>query len=191
MIVKKVELVKTVFNKKNILQDEIPKIVFMGRSNVGKSSLINKLIRRKNLARSSSKPGKTVSINYYNINGRFYFVDLPGYGYSKIPKNERMRVGDLIDDFFDNSNNLGLILLLIDSRRGFMDIDLETLAQISKKNVKILTIFTKSDKLSKSELINQLKKYQKSYELNVIPFSTKKMDLELPILEYIEMSIKE
>lgn len=191
MIVKKVELVKTVFNKKNILQDEIPKIVFMGRSNVGKSSLINKLIRRKNLARSSSKPGKTVSINYFNINDRFYFVDLPGYGYSKIPKNERMRVGDLIDDFFDNSSNLGLILLLIDSRRGFMDIDLETLAQISKKNVKILTIFTKSDKLSKSELINQLKKYQKSYELNVIPFSTKKMDLELPILEYIEMSIKE
>jgi len=191
MIIKKVELTDTVFNVKNIPSCDLPKIAFIGRSNVGKSSLINKLMRRKNFARSSSRPGKTVSINYYKVNDEVHFVDLPGYGYSKIPKGEKVRVSLLINSFFEISENIKLIMLLIDSRRGFMDIDLKTLDQISKRNIKILTIFTKSDKLSNSDLINQLKKYQKNFDLKVIPFSTKKRDSELTILEYIQKSLEE
>ncbi len=191
MIIKSANLDKTVFSPEGLLLDSRSKIVFIGRSNVGKSSLINKLAGRKNLARSSSRPGKTISINYYDINEEFYFVDLPGYGYSKISKIEKSRVDKLINQFFLKSTGIKLVLLLIDCRRGFMNIDLNTLEQLSTKNFKILTIFTKSDKLSNSNLKNQLTKYQNDFDLKVIPFSIKGRDAVLPVLENIEISIKE
>ncbi|MEN8154682.1 MAG: ribosome biogenesis GTP-binding protein YihA/YsxC [Acidobacteriota bacterium] len=191
MIIKDIKLVKTSFVPKELLMDDIPKIVFIGRSNVGKSSLINKLMKRKKLAKTSSKPGKTISINYYLVNDMFYFVDLPGYGYSKISKNDKLRVNELINAFFRKTPVIKLILILVDSRHGFMKTDIEALSGIIEKDFKILTIFTKSDKLSNSVLNNQLKKHQKEFDLKAIPFSIKIENGELSILGHINNALKE
>ncbi len=191
MIIKKSELKKTVFLPKEIIIDEIPKFLFLGRSNVGKSTLINKLIRKKKMAKTSSRPGKTVSINYYLINDEFYLVDLPGYGYSKISKSDQSRVNKLMDVFFDKTRNIRLVYSLIDSRHGYLKSDMRALSAILKKKLRILTIFTKSDKLSNSALKNQLNNHQISYGLRVIPFSAKHENSESEVLESIESGLEE
>jgi GTP-binding protein len=184
-------LERTSFSVKELIADERNKIAYIGRSNVGKSSLINKLLNRKNLARTSSKPGKTVSINYYRINEEFYFVDLPGYGYAKIPKKESQRVKDLISVFFANVKNLKLIIILIDSRRGFSDPDIELLSQLVDKNFKILTVLTKSDKISSSELVNQKTSLQNKFGLKAISFSIKSDKNREEILKNINKALME
>lgn len=191
MIIRKTELIKTVFVPKEVIQDTIPKFLFIGRSNVGKSTLINKLIRRKKMAKTSSRPGKTISINYYLINDEFYFVDLPGYGYSKISKTDQARVNKLMDAFFNNTKNINLVFSLIDSRHGYLKSDMAALSSIIKKNLRILTIFTKSDKLSNSVLKNQLKNHQTTYGLKVIPFSAKYENSGFEILNSIEKGLEE
>jgi GTP-binding protein len=190
LIIKDVALSHTVFTVKQIPKDDRKKIVFIGRSNVGKSSLINKLMNRKNLARTSSKPGKTISINYYLINEAFFFVDLPGYGYAKISKDENKRVKDLISQFFDRLNNVRLVIILIDCRRGFMDQDLEVVSKIVENNdIRLLTVLTKSDKLNTSKLKSQIHKLHQEFGLNVIPFSTKSNDGKLEILKHINKAL--
>ncbi len=189
--IKKIELVKTAYVKKELLMDTIPKIVIIGRSNVGKSSLINKLLNRKNLAKTSSKPGKTISINYYFINDKFHLIDLPGYGYAKISKTDTQRIKKLIRDFFENTKNIKLVLLLIDSRRGFTEADTEMLSQFINFELRILTILTKSDKLSNSLLQNKIKTLKQEYGLGVLPFSIRSMRYREELLKYIEKSIKE
>jgi GTP-binding protein len=191
MKIKDVKLARTAFLAEDLIRDDKGKIVFMGRSNVGKSSLINKLVNRKNLAHTSSKPGKTVSVNYYLINDQFYFVDLPGYGFAKVSKEDRQRVKGLISHFFEHMNNIRLILILIDSRRGFMDADLDVLSKIVNKNFKLLTVLTKSDKLKTSILQNQISTLQQRFGLKAIPFSTKSNDDRLEILDFINQSLKE
>ena len=138
MTIKESKLARTSFTSKELVCDDMYKIAFIGRSNVGKSSLINKILHRRNLARTSSKPGKTVSVNYFLINNEFYFVDLPGYGYAKISKQEKHRVRLLMTAFFEKVKNLKLIIILIDSRRGFTSPDLEILPQLVDKNFKLL-----------------------------------------------------
>ncbi len=189
--IKKIELVKTAFVKKELVKDTISKIVVIGRSNVGKSSLINKLLNRKNLARTSSKPGKTVSINYYMINDKFYLTDLPGYGYAKISKKDAQRVRKLIKDFFENTKNIKLILFLIDSRRGFTDSDIDMLSQFIDFDFKILTILTKNDKISHSLLQKTINSLKKDYGLGVLPFSIRSNRYREELLKYIEKTIKE
>jgi GTP-binding protein len=189
MKIKNVTLYKTVFTQSEIVNDKRPKIVFMGRSNVGKSSLINSLCNRKHLARTSSRPGKTVSINYFLVNEQFYFVDLPGYGYAKISKSESQRVKHLISGFFNHIESGILVIMLIDSRRGFMESDIELLNKIIQKNYKILTILTKGDKISASQLKNQTLKYQKEFDLIAIPFSIKSSHYKENILKYIEKAL--
>ena len=191
MKIKKSELFKTVFNKEQLVDDEIAKIIVMGRSNVGKSSLINKILHRKKLAKSSSRPGKTVSINYYSINEEFHIVDLPGYGYAKISKDEKRRVEVLFKDFFLSVKNVKLVLVLIDSRRGFLDNDIEALSKVLDKNFKILTILTKSDKLKKSELQKQLNELKNKYDLVAVPFTIKNDSGMAKILTMLEQSLKE
>ena len=189
MNIKSVALHKTVFSQSEIVHDGRPKIIFMGRSNVGKSSLINALCNRKHLARTSSRPGKTVSINYFLVNEHFYFVDLPGYGYARISKTESQRVKQLISRFFDQIEAVTLVIMLIDSRRGFMNSDIELLDKITQKNYKILTILTKSDKISSSQIKNQTLKYEKEFDLVAIPFSIKSTHYKENILKYIEEAL--
>lgn len=191
--IKDIQLAATAFNVKDLIRDDTGKIVFIGRSNVGKSSFINKVLNRKNVARTSSKPGKTVSINYYLINQSVYFVDLPGYGYAKISKTESQRVKTLISDFFEKVKNVKLVVLLIDSRRGFLDSDLEILSKIINKEFKLLTVLTKSDKLRTSELVIQREHLQNKYGLKVIAYSIKSADLDKreEILKFLNKAIME
>lgn len=174
--IKEVELAATVFAGGNLISDDLPKIIFIGRSNVGKSSFINKIINRKNFAKTSATPGKTVSINYYLINNEFYFVDLPGYGYARVSKKEAQRIRELITFFFEKVKNVRLVVILIDSRRGFMDSDIEILAKILNKEFRMLTVLTKSDKLKSSKLVIQKNNLQKEYGLRVMTFSIKSKD---------------
>lgn len=192
--IKEVQLAATVFSRDQLIADDLPKIIFIGRSNVGKSSFINKIINRKNLARTSSTPGKTVSINYYLVNRQFYFVDLPGYGYARVSKSETQRIRELITDFFEKVKNARLTVLLIDSRRGFMNSDIEILSRILNKEFRMLTVLTKSDKLRNSELAIQKNNLQKEYGLKVITFSIKSKDIDEKreeILKQINQAIME
>jgi len=196
------QLEKTSFVDSDLIQNDIAKIIFIGRSNVGKSSLINKLAERKKLARISSTPGKTISINYYRvkimekreekkIQNTCYFVDLPGYGYAKIPKKESQRVKQLLSTFFLTIKNARLAVLLIDSRRDFMDSDLEVISQILDKKINILTVLTKSDKLTYSELTNRKKTLKNKYDLDVVAFTIKSSKSREELLELINKALME
>ena len=189
MKIKDINLVKTVFSKGELINDNIAKIAFIGRSNVGKSSLINKVLGRKKLAKTSSTPGKTLSVNYYLINGEFYFVDLPGYGYAKISKKESLRVRSLVSFFFNTVRNIKLGVILIDSRRGFMDSDIEILSFFIEKKIRVLTVLTKSDKIKNSELLNQKKNLQKKFDLKVLSFSIKSDKNKEEILKIINKAL--
>ncbi len=189
--IKQVQLDCTAFLKKQLPKSPLPKIIFMGRSNVGKSSLINKLMNRKRLAKTSSRPGKTLSINYYLVNEQFYLVDLPGYGYAKAPMTEVKRVRRLMTDFFSTVENVKLLVILVDSRRGFMDSDLQILGEILNKGFKMLTVLTKSDKLRNSELSVQKKTLQTEFGLKVATFSVKSEAKKLEILKYINLALME
>jgi GTP-binding protein len=190
MNVKKSELAGTYFNPSQLPADSRPKILFFGRSNVGKSSLINTLLERR-LAKTSSTPGKTLSVNYYLIDGQLLFADLPGYGFAKVSKGESTRVHTLIADFLDRVENVRLAALLIDSRRGFLPADLETLGQIVEKKFPILTILTKSDKLSFSGQKNLATQLQKKFGLRAISFSIKSQTGKNEIWKHIKEAIKE
>lgn len=193
-------LEKTSFTDKDLIRDATKKVIFVGRSNVGKSSLINKLLGRKRLARTSAAPGKTVSVNYYRVhsigNGNdvkdsFFFVDLPGYGYAKISRKESQRVKNVLSTFFRTVNNAKLAVLLIDSRRGFMEADLEIVSQILDKKINILTVLTKSDKLPILKLTDRIKALQNEFGLNVLSFTIKSNENKEELLNLIENALME
>lgn len=187
---KKTRLAGTFFNLAQLPDDPRPKVLFFGRSNVGKSSLINTVLGHK-IAKTSSTPGKTLSINYYLVDEKLLFVDMPGYGFAKVAKSEAARVRKLIGDFLQQVRNVRLVALLIDSRRGFLPHDLDTLEQIMEKNFPILTILTKSDKISFSEQKNLVTKLHKNSGLHAISFSTKSVTGKYEIWKYINEAIKE
>ena len=190
MNVKKTRLAGTFFNQSQLPADDRPKILFFGRSNVGKSSLINAILEQK-IAKTSSTPGKTLSINYYLIDEKILLADMPGYGFAKVAKSESARVRKLIADFLQAVKNVRLAALLIDSRRGFLPQDLDTLEQIIQKKFPILTILTKSDKISFSEQKNLITQLQKNFGLHVISFSIKSPTGKNDIWKYINEAIKE
>lgn len=147
-------------------KDELPEIAFAGRSNVGKSSFINSMINRANLARTSGKPGKTRTINFYIINESFRFVDLPGYGYAQVSKSEREKWGHIIDQYLTERENLREIILIVDIRHEPSEQDLMMYNWIKSFGYKGLVIATKADKISKA-------RWQK--HVNIIK---KKLDIE-------------
>lgn len=136
-------------------ESDRPEIVFSGRSNVGKSSLINKLCNRKNLARTSSSPGKTATINFFTCD-TVYFADLPGYGYAKVSASERRRWDELINSYFETPRNRALLLQLLDCRHAPSADDLVMLEYLRHYKIPFLAVLTKQDKLKKSELEPQL-----------------------------------
>ena len=135
---------------KQLPQSELPEIVFSGRSNVGKSSLINKIFNRKNLARVSSVPGKTITVNFFKGDG-VNFVDLPGYGYAKREQGEKKRWADLMEGYFQSGRNIALVIQLIDMRHAPSADDMLMLDFLRQTETPFMIAFTKSDKLNKSE----------------------------------------
>ena len=131
--------------------DELPEIAFLGRSNVGKSSLINALIGQRKLAFTSSTPGRTQTINFYRIEGRTYFVDLPGYGYARVPKGFQNQWKELIDQYLENRPTLMLSFVVLDARRAWMEKDLGLKEWLESQNRQYLVIVTKMDKLNQAD----------------------------------------
>ena len=131
--------------------DELPEIAFLGRSNVGKSSLINALVGRKGLAFTSSTPGRTQTINFYRIDDAFYFVDLPGYGYARVPVEHKLAWKKLLVGYLRERGTLQLSCLILDARRGWMEWDLEMKRWLEDHGRQYLVIATKTDKVNQSE----------------------------------------
>ena len=128
----------------------LPEIAFSGRSNVGKSSLINCLLNRRGLAKTSSTPGRTQAVNFIDVNGLFYCVDLPGYGYARAPEALRKKWGGLITTYLENSSNLRLVILIIDSRRDPTDDEILFVQWLNEREIPAIAVLTKIDKISKN-----------------------------------------
>lgn len=139
-------------------ESDRPEFVFSGRSNVGKSSLINKLCNRKNLARVSATPGKTATINFYTVDGA-YFVDLPGYGYAKVSAADRQRWDQLINSYFDAARNCVLLVQLLDSRHAPSSDDMQMLEYLRYRKIPFVAALTKADKLKKSEIAKKREEF--------------------------------
>jgi len=153
MKLSKVEFLTSAADISSLPKLNLPAVAFAGRSNVGKSSLINTILNRKNFARISSSPGKTRLINYYTINDTFHLVDLPGYGYAKVPLKIRQKWRLLIEHFLSKSDALKLVVLIVDIRRGLMDQDVELLEWLMFNNLDVQVVITKSDKVSKQKAL--------------------------------------
>lgn len=160
-------------------RDAVPQIVFSGRSNVGKSSLINTLLGRRAFARVSSAPGKTVTVNFFDIDGKITFVDLPGYGYAKRSREELLAFSRVTDGFFTKNPAIGqvkLVLQLIDARTGPTEDDLSMIQFLVDAALPFLIVATKADKLSKTALASNIKEMKDSYfseiDNQILPFSS-------------------
>lgn len=158
-------------------KDNLDEIALAGRSNVGKSSLINTLLNRKNLARTSSAPGKTQTLNFYLVNDEFYLVDVPGYGYAKVSKSQRESFGVMIQDYLETRANLKALILLIDSRHEPTKDDIAMYEYAQYLKLPILVILTKIDKLKKNQQNKAISSLKKSIDINkpnvtVISFSS-------------------
>ena len=165
-------------------------LAFIGRSNVGKSSLINTLLNRKSLARTSSQPGKTQTINYYNINDAFYLVDLPGYGYAKISKEVKEKWKRMTLNYFNNSKMLRVVFQLIDIRHDPTEKDKEMYDTLLQCGFSPIIIATKADKIKRSQLNKQVKAIEDKLQLvggtPVIPFSSSDLTGKDELWEYID-----
>lgn len=175
MIIKNVSL-ETVCGITSKLPENVhPEVAFAGKSNVGKSSLINALMNRKSLARTSSQPGKTQTINYYNINDELYFVDLPGYGYAHVSEHVKAQWGKMIEDYLHRSKQLKAVFLLIDIRHAPSGNDCIMYNWIRKQGYEPIIIATKLDKIKRSQIQKQIKLIRTTLEAEsgtmIIPFS--------------------
>ena len=156
MKVTSAEFVRSAFDRKHWIDDGLPEIAFLGRSNVGKSSLLNSLLGRKSLARTSNTPGRTQSINYFIVNGAFYFVDLPGYGFAKVSKSMRADWGVMARDYLSREAGLALFVQLIDARHVPTELDRQLHDWLIVNGKRHVVVATKSDKLSANVLSKQM-----------------------------------
>ena len=195
MIIKSAELETVCGITSTLPETEMPEIAFAGKSNVGKSSLINGLLNRKSLARTSSQPGKTQTINYYNINHDLYFVDLPGYGYAQVSVEIRAKWGKMVERYLHTSKQLRLVFLLIDIRHEPSEIDCIMYDWIVKNGYEPVIIATKLDKIKRSQIQKNLKiirqKIQPVEGTIIIPFSAQTKQGKEEILQLIEDRIAE
>lgn len=168
-------------------------IAFAGRSNVGKSSMLNKILNRKNLARVSSVPGKTVTVNFFECDG-IKLVDLPGYGYAKVNFNEKKRWADLMEGYFNSDRNIKLVVQLTDMRHPVTNDDLDMLRFLQANGFNFIVVMTKSDKLNKTERTKRLEEIKEELaefgEIQAIPFSATKGEGAEEIRKAIENSAK-
>lgn len=178
MIIKNPEFKISAVSPNQYPTDNLPQIVLVGKSNVGKSSFINTMVNRKKLARTSSEPGKTRQINFYNMDNKFYFVDLPGYGYSKMSKQEQSKVGTFIEEYLSKSQNISLIIFLIDIRHSPSENDRLMYRYIIDSERPCIVITSKADKIAVTKVDNQVKTLQDELnplkDLIFLPFSTER-----------------
>ena len=193
MIVKNPKFEISAVNPIQYPKTGLPEIVLVGKSNVGKSSFINTMINRKKLARTSSEPGKTRQINFYNIDDLFYFVDLPGYGYSKMSKKEQEQVGKFIEDYLFYRKEISLIIFLIDIRHNPTSNDKLMYQYIISSGFPCLILANKADKIAITKVDNTVKDLQKQLnpigDISTLPFSSErkiyKEDVWKQINQYI------
>ena len=195
MIIKKAELETVCGISSRIPESSSPEVAFAGKSNVGKSSLINGLLNRKSLARTSSQPGKTQTINYYNVNDMLYLVDLPGYGYAKVSEEVREKWGRMIERYLHGSRQLKAVFLLVDIRHAPSENDRTMYQWILYQGYEPVIIATKLDKIKRSQVSRQLKILKEGLEVKpgtkMIPFSAGTRQGRDEIWELIEDVTKE
>lgn len=192
MIVKNPKFEVSAVRKEQYPENGLPEIVLVGKSNVGKSSFVNTMINRKNLARTSNVPGKTRQINFYNIDDKFYFVDLPGYGYSKMSKKEQVISGKYIEEYLEEGKNVALIILLLDIRHKPTEDDMLMYDYILKSNLPFIVLTNKADKIAVTKVdeeVNRIKEYLGISYSTILPFSSERKIYIDKVWEEIENKI--
>ena len=172
------EFIKSAASVNQFIRSSVPAVVFAGKSNVGKSSVINRLLNRKNFARVGAEPGKTIHVNYFLIDGKCYFVDLPGYGYAKVSQSERDRWGKLMEQFFEAEGLVTLGVMIVDARHRPTADDITMAEWFKNSGCRLAVVANKLDKLKKSEIEPNLALIRETLELPddvvLIPFSAEK-----------------
>ena len=178
---------------KDFPKNRLPEIAFAGKSNVGKSSVINRLLQRKNFARVGEKPGKTIHVNYFTVDKCCYFVDLPGYGFAKVSQAEKERWGRLMEDYFA-AGRIALGIMIVDARHAPTNNDITMARWFIDSGCPFVVVANKLDKLKKSEIIPNLQTIREDLELPegcpVIPFSAEKGDGRDELMNYIYQTVK-
>ena len=174
----KAEFIKSAASPRQFIQSSIPSVVFAGKSNVGKSSVINRMLNRKNFARVGASPGKTIHVNYFFIDQKIYFVDLPGYGYAKVSQAERDRWGKLMEDFFATPGLIDLGVMIVDARHKPTADDVTMAEWFKSSGCRLVVVANKLDKLKKSEIEPNMQLIRETLtlpdEVLLIPFSAEK-----------------
>ena len=172
------EFVRSAAVPKQFIHSSMPKIAFAGRSNVGKSSVINRLLNRKQFARVGATPGKTLHVNYFQVDGKLYLVDLPGYGYARVPQEEKQRWAALMEGFFQDADACDFGVLIVDARHKPTADDLRMADYFRNSGLEFLVVANKLDKLKKSEITQNLQQIRETLALGgdtaLIPFSAEK-----------------
>ena len=176
------KFVKSASKPAEFIVDDLAQVAVVGRSNVGKSSLINMLANNKNMAKTSSAPRRTRLVNYFEVNKEFYLVDLPGYGYAKLSKSQKESWDSVLGSYFDSAENLKLVLVLLDCRHLPSELDVLMINYLVERDIKYRIVLTKADKLSKSELNQNMKKIsdyiRHSKDIMLVTSSDKKQGRE-------------
>ena len=176
--VNKAEFIKSAASPNQFIRSSTPSVVFAGKSNVGKSSVINRMLNRKNFARVGASPGKTIHVNYFLIDGKVYFVDLPGYGYAKVSQAERERWGKLMEQFFASEGLIDLGVMIVDARHKPTADDVTMAEWFKNSGCRLVVVANKLDKLKKSEIEPNMALIRQTLELPgdvlLIPFSAEK-----------------
>ena len=188
-----VEFLISAASPKDFPKNRLPEIAFAGKSNVGKSSVINRLLQRKNFARVGEKPGKTIHVNYFTVDKCCYFVDLPGYGFAKVSQAEKERWGRLMEDYFA-AGRIDLGIMIVDARHAPTNNDITMARWFIDSGCPFVVVANKLDKLKKSEIIPNLQTIREDLELPegcpVIPFSAEKGDGRDELMNYIYQTVK-
>ena len=189
MIIKNPKFEISATNKKQYPKGDLPEVVLVGKSNVGKSSFVNTMTGRKNLARTSNTPGKTRQINFYNIDEKFYFVDLPGYGYSKMSKQEKVTSGRYIEEYLQKRQNIALIVHLLDIRHKPTEDDMLMYDYILRSNLPFMIVTNKADKIAVTKVETEVQKIKEILGISystILPFSAERKIYTDQVWEEIE-----
>ena len=189
MLIKNPRFEISAVSKKQYPKGNLPEIVLVGKSNVGKSSFVNTMTNRKNLARTSNVPGKTRQINFYNMDDKFYFVDLPGYGYSKMSKEEKVFSGNYIEKYLAEGQNVSLIILLLDIRHKPTEDDMLMYDYILKSNLPFIVLTNKADKIAVTKVDTEVERIKQTLGISystILPFSSERKIYIEKVWEEIE-----